>query len=193
MANYPATSHNFDKTKLVSPVLDLSAAGAATVHFHYRNPYWNPDQNWLRVFYRTSAESPWVQISEFHSNVTAWTSLGNITLPTPTATYQIAVECETDYGYSTTVDALVVEMTPLSVAEHNSLTAHYYPNPASDKLNFSANSQIDEVMIYNYLGQLVSTLKVGLDHGQLDVSKLSSGHYVLRSVNDRGSHTFKLA
>lgn len=69
-ANYPGDSHNFDKTKLVSPPLNLSAVSNPTVSFYYINPFWDPDQNWLRVFYRTSATSPWVQIVEFHSDIT---------------------------------------------------------------------------------------------------------------------------
>lgn len=192
MANYPATSHNFDKTKLVSPVLDLSNMATATLSFHYRNPLWNPDQNWLRIFYRTSAESPWVQISEFHSNVGAWTSSGNIDLPTPSATYQIAVECETDYGYSTTVDALVIETTSLSVAEKNTLTARFYPNPASDRVFFSANDEIETIAIYNQLGQKVSVQNLGLNHGSIDVSQLAPGYYILKADSQKGTFSYKL-
>lgn len=71
-ANFPGTSHFFDKTKLVSPVLNLSGIINPTLSFFYRNPFWSPDQNWLRIFYRTSDSSPWVQITELHSNVPSW-------------------------------------------------------------------------------------------------------------------------
>lgn len=193
MANYPATSHNFDKTKLVSPVLDMSGISNPTLEFYYRNPFWDPDQNWLRIFYRTSDVSPWVQIMEYHENVTAWTSSGIIDLPTPSATYQIAVEVETDYGYSTTVDALVVNGQLLGVDQMKKLTVGYYPNPAQDLLNFSSNEKVNELKIYTLLGQKVLEVAVENTMGQIDVSRLSSGNYVVQAITANGTHAFKLA
>ncbi|MCW4469771.1 Ig-like domain-containing protein [Flavobacterium sp. MFBS3-15] len=114
-ANYPATSHEFDTTKLVSPLLNLAGMSNVTLNFVYVNPFWSPDQNWLTIYYRISATDPWVQLQEYHSNITTWTPSGNITLPNPTATYQIAIECKTDYGYSTLVDQVVINGTPGAV------------------------------------------------------------------------------
>ena len=111
VANFPANSWNSEKTKLVSPVLNLEGATNTTLSFYYVNPSWGSDQNVLRVFYRTSAASAWTQISILNTNVSAWTSSGTITLPNPTATYQIALEGHTFYGYSIMVDQLVVNAT----------------------------------------------------------------------------------
>jgi hypothetical protein len=110
-ANFPADSHNFDTTKLVSPVLDISGLANVTLNFVYVNPLWSPDQNWLTIYYRTSSAGPWVQLQEYHTNITTWTPSGNISLPNPSATYQIAIECRTDYGWSTLVDQVVVAGT----------------------------------------------------------------------------------
>lgn len=192
-ANYPGTSHNFDKTKLVSPVLDLSNYENVSVSFYFRNPYWNPDQNWLRIFYRTSASSPWVQLAEYHSNVTAWTNSGAIVLPNPSATYQIAVECETDYGYSTTVDALTVTATQLGVNEFAKAQVKYYPNPAGNVLNFSSPETVSEIQIFNFLGQKVLDRKLNANDGQIDVSNLANGNYVVQTTTIIGTETFKLS
>jgi hypothetical protein len=118
-ANYPGTSHNFDTTKLVSPVLNLAGMSNVSLNFVYVNPFWSPDQNWLTIYYRTSASSGWVQLQEYHSNITTWTPSGNIALPNPTATYQIAIECKTDYGYSTLVDQVVVTGTAGAITVAN--------------------------------------------------------------------------
>lgn len=193
MANYPATSHNFDKTKLVSPVLDLSGVTNPTLEFYYRNPFWDPDQNWLRIFYRTSDASPWIQIMEYHEDVDAWTSSGVLELPTPSATYQIAVEVETDYGYSTTVDALVVNGEPLGVDERKMLSVGYYPNPAQDVLHFSSNQKVNELRVFTLLGQKVLETAVENNMGQIDVSSLSSGNYIVQAITANGTHAFKLA
>lgn len=190
-ANYPGTSHLFDKTKLVSPILDLSAVTNPTVSFYYRNPYWNPDQNWLRIFYRVSDSSPWVQIAEFHSNVTTWTNSGDISLPERSATYQIAVECETDYGYSTTVDALVVTGT-LGVNQFLKSVISFYPNPVNNILNFSSNEIVSEINIFNTLGQKVLESKVNVAHGQIDISNLASGNYIVRGETEAGTEMVKI-
>ncbi len=192
-ANYPGTSHNFDKTKLVSPVLNLSGVNSPTVSFYYINKLWGSDQNWLRVFYRTSATSAWVQLAEFHSNITAWTSSGSIGLP-PT-TYQIAIECETDYGYSTLVDALVVSGANLSVSDVKKTvksSISYYPNPAQNVLNYKSSEKVSQITVYNSAGQKIQYHKTDSDQGRLDVSALPSGTYIVTGETALGTETFKM-
>lgn len=192
-ANYPGTSHNFDKTKLVSPVLNLSGVNSPTVSFYYINKLWGSDQNWLRVFYRTSATAAWVQLAEFHSNITAWTSSGSIGLP-PT-TYQIAIECETDYGYSTLVDALVVSGANLSVSDVKKTvksSISYYPNPAQNVLNYKSSEKVNQITVYNSVGQKIQSHKTDSDQGRLDVSALPSGTYIVTGETASGTETFKM-
>lgn len=192
-ANYPGTSHNFDKTKLVSPALNLSGVNSPTVSFYYINKLWGSDQNWLRVFYRTSATAAWVQLAEFHSNITAWTSSGSIGLP-PT-TYQIAIECETDYGYSTLVDALVVSGANLSVSDVKKTvksSISYYPNPAQNVLNYKSSEKVSQITVYNSVGQKIQYHKTDLDQGRLDVSALPSGTYIVTGETALGTETFKM-
>lgn len=192
-ANYPGTSHNFDKTKLVSPVLNLSAVTNPTVSFHYINRLWSPDQNWLRVFYRTSATSAWVQIAEFHSNITTWTSSGAMGIPSDT--YQIAIECETDYGYSTLVDAVVVTGSNLStkdVSRSVKSSISYYPNPVENTLNYKSSEKVSEIIIYTSAGQKVLYYKADANQGRLDVSELPSGMYIVTGKTELGSETFKM-
>ena len=192
-ANYPGTSHNCDKTKLVSPVLNLSGVNSPTVSFYYINKLWGSDQNWLRVFYRTSATSAWVQLAEFHSNITAWTSSGSIGLP-PT-TYQIAIECETDYGYSTLVDALVVSGANLSVSDVKKTvksSISYYPNPAQNVLNYKSSEKVNQITVYNSAGQKIQYHKTDSDQGRLDVSALPSGTYIVTGETALGTETFKM-
>jgi len=192
-ANYPGTSHNFDKTKLVSPVLNLSGVNSPTVSFYYINKLWGSDQNWLRVFYRTSATAAWVQLAEFHSNITAWTSSGSIGLP-PT-TYQIAIECETDYGYSTLVDAVVVSGANLSVSDVKKTvksSISYYPNPAQNVLNYKSSEKVSQITVYNSVGQKIQYHKTDSDQGRLDVSALPSGTYIVTGETALGTETFKM-
>lgn len=190
MANYPGTSHNFDTTKLVSPPLNLSGYTNVNLNFFYRNPYWNPDQNWLTIFYRTAAASPWVQVIEFHTDVPSWAPSGAIAIPN--TAYQIAIQCKTDYGYSTVVDALVLSGSVLSSPEFAKNTISYFPNPTANVLNFSCRDRVSGISVYNVLGQKVMTAKVNATDGQVDLSSLAPGTYVVEGITESGTEKFKV-
>ncbi|MEM7086233.1 MAG: proprotein convertase P-domain-containing protein, partial [Bacteroidota bacterium] len=60
----------------------------------------------------------------------------------------------------------------------------YYPNPATDVLNLNSIDTIDNVAIYNLLGQQVLNDDVAATSGTLDVSNLAVGAYIMKvSVN----------
>ena len=72
-----------------------------------------------------------------------------------------------------------------------SLRLTVYPNPVQDYLNISAQAEelnIEEVMIYNYTGQIVYTEKMG--SGQSDVTvnvnRLPEGMYIIKVNTDKG-------
>jgi hypothetical protein len=59
----------------------------------------------------------------------------------------------------------------------------FYPNPVSNVLNFNNNGiEISSVKITNILGQTVYSDSYAVGKNSIDVSKLSSGIYIL-SVN----------
>ncbi len=98
-------------TKLVSPVLDLSAYSAVQLEFYYGQPEWYGDQNTMEVYYRTSEAGSWTSIWSSTVSVTDWT-LVQLSLPNPTATYQIAFEGVNNYGYANVVDDVLVQEAP---------------------------------------------------------------------------------
>jgi uncharacterized protein YlzI (FlbEa/FlbD family) len=68
-----------------------------------------------------------------------------------------------------------------------------YPNPASDVLNVTFNSNLSgtaSVMIYNSVGQLVIekalTINTGFQQSNMDVSELPSGNYLIRVSTPEG-------
>lgn len=94
-------------TKLVSPVLDLSSLstypGSAVLSFWYGQESWFGDINHLKVYYRTSTASPWVQLAHYTTNVSSWTQQ-ILFLPNLTSTYQIAFEGINNWGRANVVD-----------------------------------------------------------------------------------------
>lgn len=67
-----------------------------------------------------------------------------------------------------------------------------YPNPAKEVLNVKYKSDIQDVKIYNLLGQEVLSQKAGQSDFQLNTSKLSAGTYVVKLSAEGGQHNFKL-
>ncbi|MBM4163726.1 MAG: hypothetical protein FJ222_04720 [Lentisphaerae bacterium] len=95
-------------TKLVTPVINF---GSTTNHpqlvfWHYME-VWGPDQDELRVYYKTSAGGTWTQLAAYTNSVAAWTQR-TLTLPNPNASYYIAFEGNAKWGYGVCVDDVSV-------------------------------------------------------------------------------------
>lgn len=191
VANFPANSWGGEKTKLVSPVLDLTTAALPELHFYYVNPYWGSEQNILKIFYRTSAGSPWNEIAVFNTDIDPWTSSGNISLPNPSATYQIALEGHTLYGYSIMVDQLTVTGM-LATAGFDAAAVKVYPNPTNGIVHVDGATEIQSVEVYNLSGQQVMVKPMADSENQLDLSPLASGNYFLKIHSHDAFKTVKI-
>ena len=58
-----------------------------------------------------------------------------------------------------------------------------YPNPTSSLLNYKSTVQVEKILIYNMLGQLVQEEKVNALEGIINIEKLVQGTYLVK-VND---------
>lgn len=56
------------------------------------------------------------------------------------------------------------------------------PNPASDVVTVSFNEAVDQLLIYNQMGQLVQTVAVAAQRYQVNVSELAEGTYVAQGI-----------
>ncbi len=89
------------------------------------------------------------------------------------------------------MDNFSIVPIPLSVNNLETVNFKAYPNPASSILNLSANNQINSLEFYNHIGQLIFTKEVNTNLGQVNVSDLSTGVYVVKANFDDFSGTFK--
>ena len=105
-------------TKLVSPPLDLSNMTAPRVSFFYGQEQWYGDQNELKVYYRKSANDPWVQLAHYTGDVGSWTQVV-LNLPSHTSTYQIAFEGINNWGRANVLDEVTIEESPTCPAPLN--------------------------------------------------------------------------
>ena len=94
--------------KLVTPPLDLSGLSNVQVNFWHTQAKWRNDQDELRIYYKTSANSSWILLQTWTNNITSWAE-ETIILPNTTSTYFIAFEGTTDYGYGVCIDDVSVD------------------------------------------------------------------------------------
>jgi len=114
-SGHPSTAHNGSfnallyyggihrTTRLVTPQLNLSQYNNLQLKFWHAQAVYSGDQDYLRVFYKTSANGTWTLLASYTSSITSWT-LQAINLPNPSSTYYIAFEGEARYGFGVVID-----------------------------------------------------------------------------------------
>ena len=108
-----------------------------------------------------------------------------------TTTYTIMVE---GFGTDTGNFSMAVTCEEILSVDDNGLEGFsFYPNPAQNVLNISAQTNIRQVSIFNLLGQGVYEQTLNATTSQLDISRLSTGTYLMRVVTvDAVVGTYKL-
>ena len=96
-----------NESSLQLPTMDITALTTPTLTFWYTNEDWSGDQNTLEVYYRTTPTGTWTLLATHSSGVDTWT-LDSLSLPSPSATYQIKFKGISDYGYSINIDDVTV-------------------------------------------------------------------------------------
>lgn len=113
-AVFDGSSYDENTTKLITPVLDLSALDSAKLSFWHAQAAWGTDQNELSLYYRTSATGEWTLLADYTNSLTAWTE-EVVTLPNIGAYYQLAFEGVNNYGYDIALDDITVEAAPTEI------------------------------------------------------------------------------
>jgi hypothetical protein len=191
MADFSTTNPQGDVTKLVSPAMDLTGVSNPSLEFYYANVNWNGDVDELRVYYRTSATGQWTQIgADYTTENTTWTHVV-LSLPNPSNDYYVAFEGTSNYGRGVEVDDVLIQG---GVGTHDAAFNGfaYYPNPVSNQLFLEATNEIEQVVVYNLLGQEIINIKPHQMDPAVDVSKLQSGAYLMKVVIDGSEAVFRI-
>ncbi|MGC9361727.1 MAG: C25 family cysteine peptidase, partial [Candidatus Syntrophosphaera sp.] len=129
---YYNSSYTNYVTKLITLSLDLESASSATLSFWHTQEVWAGDQDQLKVYYRTSPTGAWNQLAHYTASIADWTQETFI-LPSLSATYQIAFEGITSYGYGVCLDKVVVSV-------NDPVTVDWLTVNGGDSQNGSINS-----------------------------------------------------
>lgn len=89
------------------------------------------------------------------------------------------------------IDDFAVEST-LSAPSFNVADFKAYPNPVKNILNLSYTQEMSDVAIFNLVGQQVLSKKVNATEGQIDMSNLSQGTYLVKVTVDNQVKTIKV-
>jgi hypothetical protein len=68
----------------------------------------------------------------------------------------------------------------------------YYPNPVKDILNISYSTSIQNVQVINLIGQQVRFQEFNATNGNIDLSNLPSGAYMVIVTTENGEKTIKI-
>lgn len=93
-----------------------------------------------------------------------------------------------NYGYNLYFD----RKSTLGVEENELEGLVYYPNPAQDILNLSAQTTLEQVAIYSVLGKKVLQVSPGQKNATLNVSSLAAGIYLLKIEANGQTGTYKI-
>ena len=104
----PVAAYNRHRTKLISPVLDLSVLQAPLLKFWHAQRLWAPAcLDTLKVYYRMSEESAWKLLYTADIPLEDWTNTV-LELPEKSSSYYIAFEGITNIGSSVVLDDISV-------------------------------------------------------------------------------------
>ena len=150
-AGYPATAHtgSYDaclkdntaldnKTRLITPVLNLASLPNPQLKFWHTQTLWSPDQDILTVFYKTSAAGTWTQLTTYTGSITAWTQ-ETMALPGATGEYYIAFEGNAKYGRGVCIDDVEISSSCATISPVSlTIVASANPVDAGTSVTFTA-------------------------------------------------------
>ena len=98
-------------TRLITPVMDLSAVYQPILVFSHAQQQRTGDVDQLRVLYRSGVDRDWVELSLFDKKIANW-KLDTIALDAASRTYQIAFEVSDNFGRGVVLDDIRVRAMP---------------------------------------------------------------------------------
>ncbi|WP_418638220.1 T9SS type A sorting domain-containing protein [Winogradskyella sp.] len=110
-------------------------------------------------------------------------------------TYFWSIDITNCFGTTTSsVWSFTTDDQFLSIGEEVSLeTLNVYPNPTSDVLNIKSSQDVDNVTVFNLLGQNVANFtKNEINNSSIDLSELSKGLYLVKISSGTKTKTLRV-
>lgn len=94
--------------------------------------------------------------------------------------------CGSSYQFADNFENIFYQTTYTKNPESQANNFGIYPNPATDIINLDyrqKNKSVFSYMIYNYLGESISSGTLGVSNNSVDISKLTAGIYTIQIEN----------
>ena len=151
--------NNNEKTKLITPELNLMGGASVELSFYLCQVPWTFEGStgWdiLRVYYRVSQGDSWILLHEYLDPIYEWEKQ-SLVLPNISSSYQVAFEGQTRWGYGTCVDNVIIEekgLQPMYIGEidFEQPFSNYIPSGTSDmpilRMDFKVYGNTDSVLL----------------------------------------------
>ena len=114
----PSNVMTKSKTRLILPQMDLSNLYQPILVFSHAQEAWMGDFDTLKILYRDSPESRWVELKVFDKAISDW-QIDTVRLIGVSHTYQIAFEATDNLGRGVVIDNVEVRTTPNCVVPYS--------------------------------------------------------------------------
>jgi hypothetical protein len=174
--------------------VNLTAGQEYKISYNYGNAGTTFPEK-LKVAYGTSnTPAGMVNVLADYPNINQATIQNDLVVFTPVANgvYYFGFQAYsiTDRFYLF-VDNILVDVN-LSSSSFDTTSFKAYPNPVTNILNLSYSSEISSVEVFNMLGQKVLVKELNVAQGQIDMSNLNAGNYIVKVTADGLTKTIKV-
>lgn len=199
--SHPWTTFSFPRSFLIYPIFEVACPEA----YGLRETYASGGQHllaWDTSRYQTSWEIAYAPEGTSVEDATIVGALSpqlQLNGLDSTLTYRVWLRSKCVYDttfYSEWTDSILLSpSSPVAIANLDALSDGLIiaPNPATNKVNVTSSSPIDEVALFNLEGERVVRLNGTKSHTlTLDISALPAGTYLAKIHTPQGSFTKKL-
>ncbi|SHE76617.1 Por secretion system C-terminal sorting domain-containing protein [Psychroflexus salarius] len=120
-----------------------------------------------------------------------WTSVISNDQLTDGETYYVQVS-----GYSNADGTFGIEVTDNATTSNtdffSSANFSYYPNPVENNFTIESRTQVDEVVVYNMLGQEVKSLSPKSNTVDMNFNNVQAGVYLVKATIEGQTQTFRI-
>jgi hypothetical protein len=178
---------------LITPQMSTTVGNDYTFSFNYGATIWNQttptvmgSDDFIKVVMSTNNGVSWTEIQNITaaSNVSNNSQEYNYEFVATTSAIKFAliasdgtINDAEDYDFFVDDVSLEVVLSSPTITQNMFIV---YPNPVKERLTIRYNENITSVVVYNLLGQQMLVKNINATEGQLDMSNLTSGTYLVR-------------
>lgn len=139
-----------------------------------------------------NVESPFVGTSDLLSALSAAPDMSFDLVIAGSTTEEPSLDMDTNASSEIITVKVTIDRDYLSVDDFTKNQFSFYPNPAQNELNLEAANSIDEIVLYNVIGQKVKEVTPNETETRINLEDLHSGMYIMKVTVNGKVNSYKL-